>query len=161
MKALAKKFSTKIESVKVDIIYATITGNNELLANAVANEFKKRGQTPEIHEFDDTDIFDLEDSDIIVLVCYTYDNGSIPDESLDFFDDMQEIDWTDKICAILGSGDKFYGKDYCKAVDTFAEQIKKTGANLATSPVKIQLAPDESDAPAIKKCVSELLAASN
>lgn len=158
---MQKRISIKIESVKVDIIYATITGNNELLANAVADEFKKKGQKPEIHEFDDTDIFDLEDSDIIVLVCYTYDNGSIPDESLDFFDDMQEIDWTGKNCAILGSGDKFYGQDYCKAVDTFAEQIKKTGANLAASPVKIHLAPDDSDTLMIEKCVDDLLAAAN
>lgn len=117
--------------MKIDIIYATITGNNELLAKAIAQEFKKHDQKAVIHEFEDTDVDDFNDSDIVVIVCYTYDNGSIPDESLDFYDDLEDTDWSGKICGVAGSGDEFYGRDFCVAVDSYSEQVKKNRCKYA------------------------------
>ncbi|MFT8470134.1 MAG: flavodoxin domain-containing protein [Oenococcus sp.] len=147
--------------MQIDIIYTTITGNSETIVTALDDEFFKQGYEADIHEFEETELSDLNKSDIVVIVPYTYDKGTVPDESMDFFDDLNTADWSNKVCGVIGSGDKFYGKDYGKAVEKFANQVKKAGANLATAPVKIQLAIDDDDLPTIHKFVSELLAAKN
>ena len=46
---------------------------------------------------------------------------------------------------MAGSGDTFYGDDFCVAVDKFGAALAKTGAIKGAENVHINLAPDEDD----------------
>lgn len=127
------------------VVYATITGNNEDVADIVTESLKDQGINVEETEITMADAADFGDADICVVCPYTYDEGALPDEGLDFFDDLQEEDLSGKVFGVAGSGDTAYADDYCKAVDKFDAAFAKTGAKRAAGPVHINLAPDKDD----------------
>ena len=126
------------------IVYASMTGNTEEIADIVAEAMENMGIEVEIEECTQVDAADFEDADICVLASYTYDEGTLPDEILDFYEDLLELDLTGKIFGVCGSGDTFY--DYfCKAVDDFEQAFLKTGATKGADNVKVDLAAEEED----------------
>ena len=58
---------------------------------------------------------------------------------------MQEEQLAGKVYGVAGSGDTFYGDDFCVAVDKFGDALARTGATKGAENVKINLAPDEED----------------
>jgi len=126
------------------IIYASMTGNTEEIADIVAETMEDMGIEVEIDECTQVDAADFEEADICVLATYTYDDGHLPDEIMDFYDDLLELDLTGKIFGVCGSGDTFYDF-FCKAVDDFEEAFLKTGAVKGAENVKVDLAAEEED----------------
>lgn len=126
------------------IIYASMTGNTEEIADIVAETMEDMGIEVEIDECTQVNAADFEDADICVLATYTYDDGHLPDEIMDFYDDLLELDLTGKIFGVCGSGDTFYDF-FCKAVDDFEEAFLKTGAVKGAENVKVDLAAEEED----------------
>ena len=99
----------------VKIVYASMTGNTEEIADIVGNKFEELGHTVEVDE------------------CTTVDAA-----------DFADVDLTDKIFGVVGSGDTFY--DYfCKAVDEFEAQFALTGATKGTDSVKVDLSAEDED----------------
>ncbi len=126
------------------IIYASMTGNTEEIADIVAETMEDMGIEVEIDECTQVDASDFEDADICVVATYTYDDGHLPDEIMDFYDDLLELDLSGKIFGVCGSGDTFYDF-FCKAVDDFEEAFIKTGAVKGAENVKVDLAAEEED----------------
>ncbi len=126
------------------IIYASMTGNTEEIADIVAETMEELGIEVEIDECTQVDAADFEAADICVVASYTYDEGNLPDEIMDFYDDLQELDLAGKIFGVCGSGDTFYDF-FCKAVDDFEEAFLKTGAIKGAEGVKVDLAAEEED----------------
>jgi flavodoxin short chain len=125
-------------------IYASMTGNTEEIADIVAETMEDMGIEVEIDECTQVDASDFEDADICVVATYTYDDGHLPDEIMDFYDDLLELDLSGKIFGVCGSGDTFYDF-FCKAVDDFEEAFIKTGAVKGAENVKVDLAAEEED----------------
>ncbi len=143
--------------MNINIIYTSITGNNEEIADIVKNELNKKKYHPLVSQIDDIEIEDLKKSDLIFVITYTWDNGTIPDEALDFYDDLDKIDWSKKKVIVIGSGDKFYGADFGKAVDTFNKKFKKIGAKMPVESFKINIEPNKKDTLKIKDTITKLL----
>lgn len=143
------------------VVYATITGNNEDVADIVTEELKNQGVEVEETEITMADAADFNDADICVVCPYTYDEGALPDEGLDFYDDLQEEDLSGKVFGVAGSGDTAYADDYCKAVDKFDAAFAKTGAKRAAGPVHINLAPDQDDIKTLDSFADKLVKAAN
>ncbi|MDN2453806.1 flavodoxin [Lactobacillus sp. UCMA15818] len=131
---------------KAKVVFASITGNNEDIADIVTEKLEKKNITVDIEEISQCDPSDFEDVDLCIVVPYTYDEGALPDEGIDFFEELENLDLTGKIYGVAGSGDTFYGEYYCVAVDKFAAAFEKTGATKGTTSVKINLAPDTEEA---------------
>lgn len=130
---------------KAMVVYATITGNNEDVADVVTEALEDQGVEVEETEITMADVADFQDVDICVVCPYTYDEGALPDEGLDFFDDLKEADLNGKVYGVAGSGDEFYGDDFCVAVDKFGQAFDQAGATKGADNVHINLAPDEDD----------------
>ena len=96
-------------------------------------------------EISQTDAAELKDYDINVIVPYTYDEGALPEEGLDFYDDLADLDLSGKIYGVAGSGDTFYEEFYCVAVDKFSEALTKANATKGTADLKINLAPESQE----------------
>lgn len=129
---------------KVKIVFASITGNDEDIAYVLTEKFEDLGCDVDMSEVSQTDVSDFEDSDICVIASYTYDQGVVPDEALDFYDDMQDLDLTGKVYGACGSGDTFY-EDYCRAVEEFDKAFAQTGATRGAESVKVELGPQQED----------------
>ena len=126
----------------VKIVYASMTGNTEEIADIVGNKFEELGHTVEVDECTTVDAADFEDADVAIVASYT--DGELPDEIVDFYEDLADVDLTDKIFGVVGSGDTFY--DYfCKAVDEFEAQFALTGATKGANSVKVDLAAEDED----------------
>ncbi|AKP66233.1 flavodoxin [Companilactobacillus ginsenosidimutans] len=141
---------------KALIVYATITGNNQMVADILADQLDELGVDAVETEMSQTDPSDFQDYDICIVCVYTYDEGALPEEGMDFFEDLADTDLTGKYYTVLGSGDTYYGKFYNVAVDKFDKQFASTGAKLATDCLKIELEPDEYDIMNIAKVAKEI-----
>lgn len=137
-----------------------MTGNTEGISEIVEDAFKEKGLDVERIEAEDADSDFFEDADICVVATYTYDDGEIPFDFEDFYDDLADEDLSGKIYGVVGSGDSELYPDYfCQAAEKFDEDFAKTGATKGSEVVKIENAADDDDAARIKKFVEELVAA--
>lgn len=143
---------------RVLIVYASLTGNTRAGAEILEEEFNNLGADVEVQESYDADPFDFEDVDICVVGTYTYGmNANLPDEIVDFFEELADVDLTGKIYGAFGSGDKFYVGKYCLCVDYFEEQFEKTGAVKGAAGVKYDLDPNEEATNDLKQFAKELV----
>lgn len=112
------------------IVYASMTGNTEEIADLFGEVLEKHGIEVDIEECVTVSPEDLLDYDICLVGAYTYDFGEVPDEFVDFYEEMSEVDFTGKLCASFGSGDTFYD-DYCLLVDFIQTRFKEQGGTIA------------------------------
>ncbi|MER2063265.1 MAG: flavodoxin [Alkalibacterium sp.] len=143
----------------VMIVYASLTGNTEECAEILEEAFQELGADVELVESVFADPVDFQDVDITIVGTYTYGtDADLPDEIVDFYEELEDVDLTGKIYGNFGSGDTFYEK-YCKSVDDFDEQFEKTGATKGAENVKVNLNPEEEDVENLKAFASKLISA--
>ncbi|HIB3654514.1 TPA: flavodoxin [Enterococcus faecalis] len=140
------------------IVYASMTGNTEEIADIVAEAFEDLELEVEIDECTQVDAADFEEADICVVATYTYGDGDLPDEIVDFYEDLQEIDLSGKIFGVCGSGDTFYD-DFCKSVDDFEAVFTQIGTKKGADSVKVDLAAEEDDIQRLEEFAKKLATA--
>ncbi len=142
---------------KALIIYASMTGNTEKIAHILGKELEKLQVETRVVDVRQVDTEEFYFCDICIVAAYTYGRfGDIPEEMYDFYEELGEMDLSDKVYGVLGSGEEFYGY-YCRAVDTFEEQFENTQAVKGAEGLKIELNPEEEDEKAIAEYAAELL----
>ncbi|AWZ44740.1 flavodoxin [Latilactobacillus sakei] len=140
------------------VVYASMTGNNEEIADIVEEALENLDVSVETSEISQADPSDFEDTDICIVCSYTYgDDGDLPDEAVDFYEDLKEMDLTGKVYGVCGSGDTFYD-EFCKVVDDFAGVFEQTGATKGSDVVKVDLAPEAEDIEHLENFVAEIVA---
>ncbi|MHC5373432.1 flavodoxin [Enterococcus sp. LJL120] len=126
------------------IVYASLTGNTEEVADIVAEALENLDLEVELNECTQVDASDFEDADLCIVATYTYGDGDLPDEIVDFYEDLLELDLSGKIFGVCGSGDTFYD-DFGKSIDDFEAAFLKIGATKGADAVKVDLAAEEED----------------
>lgn len=143
--------------MKAVVVYATITGNNEDVADIITDALEEHDVEVEESEISTADVAGFEQADLCIVCPYTYDEGALPDEGLDFYDDLKESNLKGKVYGVAGSGDTYYGEYYCMAVDKFGKAFDEAGATKGAENVHINLTPDEEDVKTLDKFVNDLL----
>lgn len=143
--------------LRANIVYATMTGNNEEIADIVCDSLRNQKVEVRENEISEIDIDDFKKADILVVCAYTYDEGALPEESLDLYEDLPETDLRGKVYGVAGSGDKYYGKYFNTTVDHFDEAFQKAGATSGADKVKIDLEPDEEDIETLDRFAHDLV----
>ncbi|MFN1209045.1 flavodoxin domain-containing protein, partial [Enterococcus lactis] len=77
--------------------------NNKDVADIVTEGLEDLGAEVTQTEISQTDAQDFEDADICVVCAYTYNEGHLPEEGLDFFDDLGDLDLSNKVFGVAGS----------------------------------------------------------
>ncbi|HIY57734.1 MAG TPA: flavodoxin [Candidatus Tetragenococcus pullicola] len=140
------------------IVYATMTGNTEGISEILEDDFTDLGIEVERVQADDADEEFFEDADICVLATYTYDEGELPFDLEDFYDELPDYDLSGKIFGVVGSGDSELYPDYfCLAADKFDEAFAKAGATQGHEIVRIENDADEDDEIVLKEFVETLV----
>lgn len=143
---------------RILIVYASLTGNTRAGAEILENYLIDRGAEVDMLESYDADPFEFEDYDICIVGTYTYGmDADLPDEILDFFEELEDVDLSDKVYGVFGSGDVFYVGKYCLCVDYFEDQFEKTGATQGAKGVKYNLDPDDEAEENLRQFADQLL----
>ena len=134
---------------KIILVYTSMTGNTEIMAEEIASTIEKKGITVTMKHALDTEPRELLAYDGILIGSYTYENGSIPDEFMLFYEEMEELDLTGKVAAVFGSGDRYYD-EFAKAVNHFIDRLNELGAHVVLDGLKVELTPEQND---IERCI--------
>lgn len=131
---------------KILLVYASTTGNTEMLADTIADHLLQHKHEVEIKSFDfgPVDVEEVLRYDAVVIGTHTWDDGELPYEVEDFYDELEEVDIKGRLFAVFGSADSFYDT-YGGAVDLVAERVKNLGAVLLPKRLKVDLYPDQED----------------
>lgn len=135
----------EMEMAKVILVFASMTGNTEEMAELVGKGVEAAGVELVVRELPAGKPKELEEYDGMILGSYTYGDGELADEFLDFYDGMNGLDLTGKLGAVFGSGDTAY-EQFCVAVDILSDKLVELGAELVQEGLKIELAPEDEDA---------------
>ncbi len=132
---------------KILILFASMSGNTEDIANLVAEGMREEGMDPIIKEvMSNPSANDLLEYDGIVIGSYTWGDGELPDDFLDFYEDMDGINLSGKKAAVFGSGDHAY-PEFCAAVDTFQKKLQECNATIVQEGLKIEMSPSHAEKP--------------
>ncbi|MDA1636916.1 flavodoxin [Bacillus cereus group sp. TH177-1LC] len=135
---------------KLVMIFASMSGNTEEMANHIAGAIRETENEIEVIDImDSPEASILEQYDGIILGAYTWGDGDLPDDFLDFYDAMDSIDLTGKKAAVFGSCDSAYPK-YGVAVDILIEKLQERGAAVVLEGLKVELTPEDED---VEKCL--------
>ncbi|WP_138754889.1 flavodoxin [Paenibacillus sinopodophylli] len=129
---------------KVLVVYASMTGNTEEMAEAIAEGVKEAGAEVVLKEAFDASPAELNDYDAIIMGAYTWGDGELPDEFIDFYEEMNSLDLSGKIAAAFGSGDTSY-PIYCAAVDMIEAKLKELGAKISAESIKFEYNASEDE----------------
>ncbi|EKN64571.1 flavodoxin [Schinkia azotoformans] len=129
---------------KILMVYCSMTGNTETIAGLVEEGITESGFDIIRKDALEVDAHEINDYETVILGSYTWGDGEIPDEFLDFCDGIRGLDFTGKKFAVFGSGDTSYD-DFCGAVDIIEKMIEENGGIIALESLKVEQYPDEND----------------
>ncbi|MGP4105676.1 flavodoxin [Virgibacillus sp. L01] len=131
---------------KVLMLYASMTGNTELMAEIIAEVVENRGHevVTKTFDLDSIDVEELLEYDGVLVGTYSWDDGELPYEAEDFYEELDDVDITGKIVGVFGSGDSFYDS-YGGASQMMGERFKEKQANLVAERLIVDLEPDKED----------------
>ena len=134
---------------KIFMLYASATGNTELMAEAMVAYFEAQNNevVTKTFDFDPIDVEELLDYDAILVGTHTWDDGELPYEVEDFYEELDDVDITGKVFGVFGSADSFYDT-YGGAVDLLGDRLGNLGA-IVLQRLKVDLEPDRED---IRRC---------
>lgn len=147
--------------MKAQIVFASMTGNDEDMAEILEENLQDAGFDVENIDVSFADASSYLDADLCVMVTYTYGEGVMTDELKDFYDQLVTLDLSGKKFAVMGSGDKTYKDHYCENVDDFEKAFIKCGAVEVAKPVKIENSVDDEDIDLIDQATEEIVEAFN
>ncbi|WP_172196481.1 flavodoxin [Saccharibacillus qingshengii] len=132
---------------KLILIYASMTGNTEEMSELITKGIEESGGEVTVKLAEDCSADLLLQYDGMILGAYTWGDGELPDEFLDFYDELDELDLSGKKAAVFGSGDTVY-EQFAKAVDLLQGKLAERGAEMVLEPLKLELNPsgDEREA---------------
>lgn len=122
------------------ICYATLSGNTELVARLIEKGLREKGLEVVSGDMAQMTATELLDYDAFILGTYSWGDGDLPEECLDFYEDLVNLDLTGKKAAVFGSGDPSY-PTYCGAVDELYKGVSTAHADLLLDKLKIELDP--------------------
>ncbi len=143
---------------KILVIYASLTGSTELMAESMYDHIKEAGHDVDQKSFDFEpldDIQDLIDYDGVLIGSYTWDDN-VPFEAEDFYEALDYVDLTGKLLGLFGSCDSSYPV-YGAALETIAEKISERGGKMYEQKLKIELEPDNEDIETCKQFADDFL----
>jgi flavodoxin I len=131
------------------IVYASMSGNTEEIANLIGEGIQEAGANVRILDILESDVIEILNYKGVLLGAYTWGDGELPDEFLDFYDEMNVLNLQGKIAAAFGSCDSSY-EHFGGAVDILTNKLKALGADVVLDGLKIEQTPTDIDR---EKCI--------
>lgn len=113
----------------LQIIFGTMTGNAEDLADRLAKRCGEKGQAYSLSSAEDWSLERFSTIKRVVLIFSTWGEGEPPDDAIDFCEALynQEAEVSHLEYAVVGLGDTSYD-DFCGCSRRLDESLKAAGA---------------------------------
>jgi len=122
---------------KLLIIYATCSGNAELVAEAVCDGIRDSGNIVELRKAEQSNPSEINKYDATILICSTWNVGLLNDNMIKFHKEMLNMQFPQKIIEVIGLGDSEHYDIFCGGADVLEEAVRKVGANQTMDTVRI------------------------
>ncbi len=114
---------------KIGLFFGSDEGNTESVAERIQAQFPEG--SIDIHDIADVTQMNFADYERIILGIPTWDFGQIQSDWEEFWDDLEEVDFSGKTVALFGLGDQFgYGDYFLDAMGMLHDVIVANGANI-------------------------------
>lgn len=143
---------------KILMIYASQSGNTEMITDIIADDLRALNQQVVIKSFD-FDLIDMEalvEYDAVLIGTYTWDDGELPYEVEGFYIDIAEVDIKGVTFGVYGSADSCYDT-YGLAIDLLADRINNQGGSVIEERLKIDLLPNKHDEQRCEKFAGKIV----
>ena len=117
----------------ISLFFGSSTGNTETSAQIIADEFSNNhGLTVKLVNVSDIEVDDLvAESDKIIVGVPTWDDGELQQDWDYLFEDIDDLDFSEKKIALFGHGDAMgYPDTYQDAIGILAEKFRELGAKI-------------------------------
>lgn len=150
---------------KILMVYASLSGNTEIVTDIIEGNLQQLGHEVVVKsfDFDVIEMDELADYDAVLVGTYTWDDGELPYEAEDFYIELEHADIEGKIFGAYGSADSFYDT-FGLAIDLMADRARNLGADVLDERLKIDLMPeadDEERCANYAKKISQMIAEKN
>ena len=130
-------------SLRLAIVYASVTGNTEQLAEMIQKAALDQGFRTELYRIEEFSLATISDYDVVLIGTYTWGSGEIPEEMHSLYQAIEKLDKKELRTVIFGTGDSFFA-EFCGAVDRFRDMLYVKTRLIAT--LKVELMPQSNDA---------------
>ncbi len=114
--------------MQVTIIFGSTGGTTEEVAQAIAENLSCETQLIDIAN---ASIDDFKNSENIILGTSTWGDGDLQDDWEDFFENLDNIDFSTKKVALFGLGDQdSYEDTFLDGMGTLYTKVKEKGASI-------------------------------
>lgn len=123
------------------VIYASISGNAELVAKAVYEGLCEAGVPTDIVRSEQALAADAVKHTLVVLICSTWNVGYLNNYFFKFHAELQELSVPGKHFEIIGLGDSKNYDIFCAAADILEKTVAKIGGIQKKETIRIDGAP--------------------
>ncbi|ANU27016.1 flavodoxin domain-containing protein [Planococcus versutus] len=127
---------------KTVIVYTSLTGNTEQLAEMLQAAILNKELPVELYRIEDFSLNELSTYDYLLIGTYTWGSGEIPNELHNLYDAIEQLKRHQLRTAVFGTGDSFFA-EFCGAVDRFRDMLYVKTQLVAT--LKVEQMPQHSD----------------
>ena len=112
---------------KIGLFYGTTTGKTETVAEIIQAELGGDGVV-ESHDIADATEDDFANYEYLIIGCPTWDIGELQSDWDGFFEELDNINFSDKKVAYFGTGDQIgYTENFQDAMGILEEKISSLG----------------------------------
>jgi len=124
--------------------FASMSGNTEEIADVLKSHLENYGFHVTLDEIDEIDPEECKNYSGVLLGSYTWNDGDLPYEVEEFYEDVTETDLTGVPIAVFGSGDSIY-PHFCEAVNQLESACQESGAVIVSPSLKIEYYPESDE----------------
>jgi flavodoxin I len=112
---------------KIGLFFGSDEGNTESIATRIQQRLGE--ENVDVHDIADVTQLDFEDYSHLILGIPTWDFGQIQSDWEEFWNDVSEVDFSNKTVALVGLGDQFgYGDYFLDAMGMLHDVVVAGGA---------------------------------
>ncbi|WP_025819959.1 flavodoxin [Shewanella marina] len=123
---------------KINLVYGTVYGSAQYVAETFATEFAERNMEHQLWQPNELVGWQPAEDELLIVVCATTGNGDLPDDILPWFTELKDkAPYLPNLqYALVGLGDSSY-EHFCGAIIQFEELLQELGAKPLYQTLKI------------------------
>ena len=135
-------FSPVYDDGDILICYASQTGTGANLAEQSGKIIREQGKTVSVRSLANLQPSDLERFKQVLMIVSTCGEGEIPDDGIEFYEQLKDFPTLGTPVSLLALGDKSY-QYFCTAGCLFQDELVRLGASTVETPVMVDGNPVE------------------
>lgn len=134
--------------MKTLVVFGSTTGTTRILAQAVRKGLMQLGHDVVVRNARNQDPDELDQFDMLVMGCSTWENGALQKDFKPFFERLQDLDLKGRMACVFGAGHSSYSH-FCHAVDTIEARLREQGARILGPSLRVDGSPYQARTQAI------------